>query len=797
VLYDSRMGVVNVRYKVVLFIILLFFSASASFASTRGAFEELILDLRVNFEDSEEVSLVLQFADSSIFVPIEDIKKLRVKESYLLPAEIEFQGIHYVNLENLDQANYSIDQSILLLDIELPLKAITKQYITTSQQIPDESLVDSPISGSYLNYDVTLSNSQNRQYVSGIEEFNHFTESNGNILGSVFFNRGFSDKTDEQTDNQIIRLDTNWTFDSIEDVARWKAGDSITKNASWSSSTRFAGIQYATNFDVDPSLVTYPLVDFTGSATIPSTLDVYTKARSVYKGNVKPGEFEIGNLPIPTGSGDFTVETRDITGKIQTITMPYYISPVLLKKDLSDYSLAFGVQRQLYATRSNEYHNLVANADYMHGINNYWTTGMHFEAMNGRNNGAKYTLGLTNKLKLYRYGVLGASVASNLHNGMNQAQKIMVDYSYNNSDFNFGTRFSINNKKFEDTFVDKKQTILSKPRFFSTIGYFDQKLGTFSVKYLSTHSAQDKIKILSANYSKQLTSNSQARVSVGKNLMDKKDNFITLSYNLNLENNKNLGLEVSRKNNKYVERVQFSSNKNDSGSSYRGVLTKAEKQNNYNLNYTKRTNYGNFTTKAFGSNNHNAQQVSAGGSVVFMDKDFYFSKPIYSSLVLVKVGEYTDIPVYNNNHLVANTNKKGKVLVPNVIPFATSKIRIDANKLPLDAHVITQDSVVAPKLNSGILVDFNIKKYRSVLAVLTDEAGVPLEENYILLIEGLDEIYSGYDGQMYIDHIDKLETLKGTACKQGVCYGFNIQVHDINEDDEILDLGTILCNRIS
>ncbi|MFV9929502.1 MAG: hypothetical protein AB8U82_00805 [Rickettsia endosymbiont of Haemaphysalis japonica] len=36
--------------------------------------------------------------------------------------------------------------------------------------------------------------------------------------------------------------------------------------SSWSNSTRFAGMQYATNFAVRPNLVTYPLLDFRGNS---------------------------------------------------------------------------------------------------------------------------------------------------------------------------------------------------------------------------------------------------------------------------------------------------------------------------------------------------------------------------------------------------------------------------------------------------------------------------------------------------------------------------------------------------
>lgn len=778
---------------VALFVLVICYSVYSSFASPKGSYEELIVELRINYEYSPTTSIVLQFEDGSVLVPIKDIgHDMRVQKSYLLAGETKLHDIEYVNLKDLDQATYSIDRGALLLDIQFPPKAMEKQYLNANEPIPDDSLVDRPVYGAYINYDVNVSNTKNSQYVAGIQDIHYFTKNNGNVMGSFFLERPIAKHADKKT----IRLDTNWTLDSVDDMARWRIGDSTTKNADWSSSSRFAGLQYATNFDIDPGLVTYPLIDFAGSATLPSTIDVYTRSRSLYRGEIKPGEFEVGNIPIPTGAGDFTVQTRDITGKLQEITMPYYISPILLKKGLSDYSFAVGVQRQSYTQKSNQYRNSLANMDYMHGINNYWTAGPHFEMMDGRKNGKKYTAGVTNKVKLNNYGVVSTSVASNLHKGSKKAQKFLIDYSYNNSNFNIGTRLSINGKRFEDTYIDEKQNITTKPKLFGTIGFVSDKKGMFSINYLSTNTtSQDRIKILSASYSRELSKNDQMRVTVGTNLINKKDNFITLSYNINLSNSRNLTTEVSREGSKYIKQAQFSSSNSSSGLSYRGSLVNIEKNNNYNLNVAKRTNYGTFGLSSFGSNNSSTQQLGANGSLVFMDKDFYFSEPIYSSLVTVRVGEYKDVPVYNNNHFVANTNKKGKVFVPNVIPFATSKIRIDANSLPLDAHVVTTTSVVAPNLNSGILVDFDIKRYRSVVGVLVDKDGRPFEENHVILIEGLNEVYSGYDGQIYLEDIGKLQTIKGAACKHGVCYSFDVDI-DPNNTDVPIDLGAIYCKKI-
>lgn len=90
---------------------------------------------------------------------------------------------------------------------------------------------------------------------------------------------------------------------------------------SWSNSTRFAGIQYTTNFAVKPNLVTYPLLDFRGKSELPSSIEIFSNSIPIYNAKAHIGDFDITNIPVITGRGDLIVKTQDITGKVETITI--------------------------------------------------------------------------------------------------------------------------------------------------------------------------------------------------------------------------------------------------------------------------------------------------------------------------------------------------------------------------------------------------------------------------------------------------------------------------------------------
>ncbi|WP_241773689.1 fimbria/pilus outer membrane usher protein [Rickettsia asembonensis] len=247
------------------------------------------------------------------------------------------------------------------------------------------------ISGAYLNYDITLSQNDDINYLAGVEELNYFTEngvySYSFLLQTEAVKSNFSKvKNTARNQNKFTRLETNWTYENVDKMTNWRVGDSITKASSWSNSTRFAGIQYTTNFAVRPNLVTYPLPDFRGKSELPSSIEIFSNSVPIYNAKAHMGDFDVTNIPVITGRGDLIVKTQDITGKVQTITIPYYASPSLLREGLSNFSYEAGFQRQDFAIYSNDYKYLVLNTDYMLGMNDYLISGGHFEFL--KNNGA-------------------------------------------------------------------------------------------------------------------------------------------------------------------------------------------------------------------------------------------------------------------------------------------------------------------------------------------------------------------------------------------------------------------------
>lgn len=400
----------------------------------------LLVTLAVNYEKTNLLSEVLH-QGNDILIPLDDLKSFNIKDDYLAIAAVTKDKTHYIDLAKLTNTTYNFNESELSLEIYFPAAGMNKQtFGSVKRLIPDDAIIASA-TGAYLNYDLVVTNSGPKDtHLSGIQSFN-FSNDKGYLKYDFFTSYDMYTK-----EHKLVRLDTNWTVDKPEKVATWRIGDIATKPASWSGGTRIFGAQYSTNFSINPAFITHPLLAFAGKADLPSMIDIYSNSVPIYHANLKPGDFEVLNIPGIIGSGDLVVRTQDITGKMQTITIPYYIAPTLLKAGISEYSYEVGAQRLNYGMLSNTYQHLVTNVDYMYGVNDYITEGFHIETLN-----TEASVGVTGTYQTRNNGAIEATLATNVKR-VSGAQIGSLSYSSSIKDYNIGTSISRSLKNYRNIY---------------------------------------------------------------------------------------------------------------------------------------------------------------------------------------------------------------------------------------------------------------------------------------------------------------------------------------------------------
>src|SRR5690606_20411977 len=78
-----------------------------------------------------------------------------------------------------------------------------------------------------------------------------------------------------------VRLDTTWRSDDPNSLRTTVVGDTISRPGFYGRPVRIGGVQYGTNFWLQPGYVTTPLLALKGTAALPSTVDVFVNNQRV------------------------------------------------------------------------------------------------------------------------------------------------------------------------------------------------------------------------------------------------------------------------------------------------------------------------------------------------------------------------------------------------------------------------------------------------------------------------------------------------------------------------------------
>ncbi|MGH8694113.1 MAG: fimbria/pilus outer membrane usher protein, partial [Burkholderiales bacterium] len=310
-----------------------------------------------------------------------------------------------VLLDSIEGLTYRYDDIKQAIAIAVPDKLrLTKNY--NAQPLPGEVTPESS-TGLLLNYsafsevshdfDASVTAINGGSLSLDARAFSPYgTLSQSGIIGTTTF-----------ANMTALRLDTIWSYSDEVNARSWHAGDITSGGLAWTRPIRMGGAQVRRNFNLRPNLITMPLPSFTGSAAIPSTIDVYVNNVKTYSQQVEAGPYHIENLPVITGSGTARVVVTDSTGRASEQESEFFTSPDLLRQGLFDYSLDVGVARRDYGTESFAYDERpLGLASLRYGITDWLTGEAHVESgarlLNG---GAGVVVGLSS------FGEVTAAVA--------------------------------------------------------------------------------------------------------------------------------------------------------------------------------------------------------------------------------------------------------------------------------------------------------------------------------------------------------------------------------------------------
>jgi outer membrane usher protein len=173
-----------------------------------------------------------------------------------------------------------------------------------------------------------------------------------------------------------------------------------------------------------------------------------------------------------------------------------------------------------------------------------------------------------------------------------------------------------------------------------------------------------------------------------------------------------------------------------------------------------------------------------------LDSEIFASRQVNnSSFAVVKTEGLKDIKIYNQNNMVAITNKKGVAAFP-IRPYEKTKIEIKDNEIPLEAtaEVLEMNPVVYAR--SGILVKFPIQMSKNALVKihLPNDNPVPAGAN-VRIASSKENYIVGRNGEVYLTNLSQKNQLT-VSWLENICE-LTLEVDMTQQQEQII--GPVKC----
>jgi outer membrane usher protein len=750
--------------------------AAPATTATTDTLTETWLEVHVN-GTPEDAVLVLRDAAGHVLVRAADLQRWRIQAAAV--SVVTHDGDDFWPLSAIPGLTYRVDntQGTLLLDVPAALFADTR--FSGVSRAADAATPPPP--GGYLNYDLFAGRgSHGSSNVSALVETGAFgrwgSGSNTWLMRDV------------DGDHHGTRLDTTWTYDRPSSMTSLRFGDVISAPSSWGRGLRFGGVQWGTNFATQPGFISFPLPTLSGVAAEPSTVDFYVNNVLRLRRDVPSGPFAVQDLPIVTGQGDIRMVVRDLLGREQVVTQPFYASGGLLAPGLHDYSYELGFERQNYGLVSNDYGRLVAAATERRGFSDNFTGELHVEATQ-----RQQTLGIGSTVLLGNAGVLTASVAGS-HDSEGTGALMELGIQHQSRYISYGARTQLTT----DGFVQLGYSPTARPPRQTSSAFMSLNVGRFGSLGLNyTHQDfrdQEDVELAGINYSRSVGALGYLSLSALQFLGGDPAPLFSLTLTVPLGTADSASFSTQTQAGETHGTVQYQhSLPVGTGVGYRlqtGLAANDPRQADLSL----QNEVGTYTLGVASSQGTQAYQASVRGGFALLDGKVFPSRHIDGSFAVVQVPGFADVRVYADNQQIGTTDSEGYVLVPRLRPYQKNPIRIEQADLPMDAQIEGLQLDAVPYYHSALALTFPVTRSRGAIVVIELDDGSYLPAGAEVTVDARAEAFPvGLRGEAYLTGLGETSRLHATWNGQSC----DMTTSFPTTTDPLPRLGPLICHGIN
>ena len=749
--------------------------------------ERAILQVSVNGIERGEVVVVLRSPD--VLVRVVDLEQAGL---------IGFGGRRetigrdvYVSLISLAPAvTYELDERALALRLTAAPSNLTTTIQDFLQSRPP-GVVYSHDPSAFLNTSMT-----------GID-FDRFTwtgEGGLSIRNTLLYGTAFRDAR-----GVFSRGLTSFTVDDRERLVRWLVGDRFDSTGPLGGSANLGGFSVSREFGLDPYFVRFPTVGLSGAVLTRSVAEVYVNGQLLRREFLPPGPFELRNLPAPVGSGIAEVILRDAFGRQQVISSPFYFTSSLLRAGVQEWSYDLGFRREQQSTGLGEYGPWAALGRHRVGVTDDLTVGARLEG------GADLVSGGPIATLRLPVGVVELTVAGS-RSDTEDGWAGSLAYNYASRLFSVGWALRTFSEHYVTTSLKAPE---DRPRLEATalVGFPITARSTVTLQYTHTDfrdaGPQERV---SASVSARLTGRASLFVTAShtRQPQQKPDTsvFTGLTYFLGDSTTATASHEVSRHQNTTAVEAQRSLPLG-TGLGYRVRAVRAEQdlpqeegrsggstvdyQGLADLQY--QSQYGFYEASYERINGRNSSMLTAAAGLVAIGGGVHLSRPVQDGYALVNVPGVAGVRASLNNQEVGRTDSRGRLLVPNLLPYYGNRLGISDQDIPIDYSIAVTDRLVAPPVKGGSVVTFPARRVQAFVGAVVVETGgrtvTPAYGQLTVTAEGQTyESPIGRDGEFYLENLPRGRHAAVVDHKDALC---RFTLETPVSAASLVDIGTVRC----
>ncbi|MDB2535509.1 fimbria/pilus outer membrane usher protein [Amylibacter sp.] len=738
--------------------------------------EEVFLDVFIN--DQRKDTVLLLRNEGRLFAGVKDLQLWRLRLPDINP--LTFYGDDFYALDALRGLTFKLDESTQSLAMQVPPR-LFEATLLNGQEI-DFSAPSPASPGGFINYSLSANHAEGLTNSTGsldLSGFGSWGSAQTRILGLDLNNQA-----------RAIRLESTWTRDKPMDLTRLRFGDAISGASSWGGAVRFGGIQWVTDFSLQPGFMTSPRPEISGESALPSTVELYVDNLLRMRREVPSGPFTIQDLPVINGQGDAQLVVRDILGREQVITKPFFTSSRLLKQGLQSYSYELGFVRRNFGIDSNNYGRLMAVGTHRLGFTEKFTGEVHGELL-----GNQQSVGLGGVLLSPAAGILSGTLAmSNSKKGVGGL--LGLGFQHQSGNFSVGMNTQLTSQNFAKLGLQSEKLA---PRHISqmVVKMGANGFGSFAVNYTQqAFRDMEDYKSVSGSYFREVAGIGNLSASVIRYLNGEAKTVFGLNFSMNLDLGKrwSANINVSAKPGRNNANLQLNRRlPAGSGVGYRLVSGLGDTDRR-EAEVSLQNRVGSYSLAASQSQGQTAFRGSASGGVAFLGGSSFFSRRITDSFALVQVPGYADVGIYADNQLSTRTDGKGNALLTGLRSYQKNLVRIEQSDIPLDAQIDTLQLDAVPYFRSGLLLKFPVKRSRGALLSVVLENGEPLPAGAQVQIIGdnilENELFpTGMRGEVYLTGLEAENQLR-VIWREQSCE-FTLAFPETT--DPLPHLGTYIC----